>query len=166
MPAKRAAFSLRLINQIPAMVAFWDTGQKCRFANAAYREWFGRTTEEMDGISLQELLGPLYKKNLPHIRAALQGRKQVFERRITLPTGEVRETVATYVPERLDGIVQGFLVHVSDVTPLRQRAAALEENIQETIRILEKTKGSFRSKELGALRQHLARLSRSEAAET
>ncbi len=36
-------------------------------------------------MSLKELLGPLYEKNLPYILAALRGEKQVFERQIRLP---------------------------------------------------------------------------------
>jgi len=158
-----AATALRVVNHISAMVAYWDTEQKCVFANDAYREWFGRTPAEMAGIAMAELLGPLYEKNLPYIRGALAGEIQVFERRIPLPSGEVRESIATYTPDIVGGVVRGFSVHVADVTRLRRREAALAESIRESIVVLEKTKRSFRSKELGVLRERLAQMERTLA---
>lgn len=126
-----ANVALRVVNHISAMVAFWDRNQKCLFANDAYLEWFGRTPEEMAGISMEELLGPLYAKNLPHILRALAGERQVFERQIPLPDGRVRESIATYTPEIVSGVVVGFSVHVADVTALRDRERALETALRE-----------------------------------
>ena len=125
------------------MLAYWDTQQKCVFANNAYREWFGRTPEEMNGISMETLLGPLYLKNLPYIQAVLDGKRQVFERQIPLPNGETKDTIATYTPIIVDGVVTGFTAHVADVTMLRKREAALDQTIQEAILVIEKTKRSF-----------------------
>jgi hypothetical protein len=85
----------------------------------------------MRGMSMKDLLGPLYEKNLPFIRGALEGRRQVFERRIPLPTGGSRDSMATYIPDVVGGEVQGFWVHVADVTILREREAALKRVIQE-----------------------------------
>lgn len=85
----------------------------------------------MCGITMKELLGPLYELNLPYITAVLQGEKQVFERRIPRPTGGFRESIATYTPYIIDGVVRGFFVHVADVTLLREREAALQLAMQE-----------------------------------
>lgn len=129
MNATEIAF--RVANHVPGMLAYWDAQQRCVFSNDAYREWFGRSPEEMVGMHIKDLLGPLYQKNLPHIEAALRGEKQVFERQIPLPRGGVRESMATYTPDVIDGQVMGFSVHVSDVTLLRAREAALEQTIAE-----------------------------------
>lgn len=124
--------ALSAINRIPAMVAYWDAEQRCAFANNAYLEWFGRTPQEMIGISMLELLGPvIYQLNLPYIKAALAGKVQVFERKIPLPRGGTRESIATYIPDIADDEVRGFWVHVADVTMLRERETALEEAIAE-----------------------------------
>ncbi len=123
--------ALRVVNHIPAMVAYWDANQRCVFSNDAYLNWFGKTPEQMVGMSLKDLLGALYEKNLPYILEALKGHKQVFERRIPLPTGGFRDSIATYTPEIVDGHVLGFSVHVADVTPLREREAALEKALNE-----------------------------------
>lgn len=123
--------SYLVVNQISAMVAYWDRDEICRFANHAYLEWFGRTAAEMEGISLRALLGPLYEKNLPYIRRALRGEKQIFERQIPLPNGELRESIATYTPHFVDGVVLGFTAHVANVSRLRERERALEAALRE-----------------------------------
>ncbi len=123
--------ALRVVNHISAMVAYWDRDQRCVFSNEAYLEWFGKTPEQMTGMTMRELLGPLYEKNLPYILGALQGEKQVFERRIPLPQGGARDTIATYTPDIVDGEVLGFSVLVADVTLLREREAALEQALRE-----------------------------------
>jgi len=123
--------ALRVANHISAMVAYWDADQRCVFSNEAYRHWFGKSPDQMKGMALKDLLGPIYELNLPFILAALKGEKQVFERQIPVPGGGVRESIATYTPHVVDGVVRGFSVHVADVTPLREREAALERVLRE-----------------------------------
>ena len=123
--------ALSIVNHISAMVAYWDSNQRCVFSNEAYRDWFGRSPEEMVGMSMKELLGPLYELNLPYILGVLRGEKQVFERQIPLPGGGFRESIATYTPDIIDGVVRGFSAHVADVTMLREREAALEHALRE-----------------------------------
>ena len=119
-PAELNEIALELVDSLDAMLAYWDVNQVCVFANSAYFEWFGKTKREMVGITLAELLGPLYPKNRPYIDAAYAGRKQVFERAIRTPDGGVRPSLATYTPRIVEGKVQGIFVHVADVTPLKR----------------------------------------------
>lgn len=109
------------------MLAYWDRQERCWYANDAYVAWFGRTAAEMIGIQASELLGPLYELNKPFIRAALRGEPQEFERQITLPTGEVRDSLIVYTPDISDGRVRGFIAHVSDVTGVKDRLNRLRE---------------------------------------
>lgn len=127
----RSQLAVEVVDQVSAMIAYWDTDQRCVFANQAYLKWFGMTPARMIGITLKELLGPIYELNLPYIQGALKGEKQVFERRIPLPDGTIRDSIATYTPEIVDGIVRGFSVHVADVTILREREAALQQALRE-----------------------------------
>jgi diguanylate cyclase (GGDEF)-like protein/PAS domain S-box-containing protein len=117
---------LELVDHLDAMVAYWDAEETCRFANQAYFEWFGRSRETLLGVKLKELLGPLYELNLPFIRAAYNGERQVFERAIPTPDGRTRHSLATYVPRRVGGEVVGIFVHVADVEPLKRLQADLE----------------------------------------
>lgn len=122
---------LTLVNNLDAMVAYWDINQTCVFANAAYADWFGRNGSELVGVTLKSLLGPsLYEKNLPYIQAAYAGQKQVFERTITRPDGRVRHGLATYYPHIEGGQVHGIFVHVADVWPLKKLELELVKAVE------------------------------------
>src|SRR5581483_5207590 len=90
----RNRFSASVADNISAMLAYWDNNLICRFANAAYMDWFGRSREELvNQMTLMDLLGPeLFAKNYPHIQGALHGRQQTFEREITGPDGRVKSS--------------------------------------------------------------------------
>ncbi|MFC7060369.1 diguanylate cyclase domain-containing protein [Halobacillus seohaensis] len=120
-----------LDSNVDALLAYWDNDKTCRFANNAYLDWFNRTKEEMIGITMKELLGPLYSSNLPYIENALKGETQEFEREIDDPKGgRSRHSLATYIPHIIDGKVQGMIVHVADVTQMK----LLEEQMKDTIK--------------------------------
>lgn len=74
--------------------------------------------------------------NLPYILGALDGEKQVFERRIPLPGGGYKDSIATYTPDILNGKVLGFSVVVADVTLLREREAELEQALRDKEQVL------------------------------
>ena len=108
----------RLFDHLPALVAFWDRDLRNVVANQAYVEWFGISPAQMRGVHIREVLGEeVYAKNLPYIRGALAGEEQLFSRTLVDPTGRVRHSQASYVPEVVDGEVVGFFVLVTDVTP-------------------------------------------------
>lgn len=112
--------SSTLAEQVPAMLSYWDKDQICRFANQAYRDWFGKTSKEMiDKISLSELLGPLYKLNEPHIIAVLEGESQSFEREIITPTGKVRHALVNYFPDKVNQEIVGFHTYITDISALK-----------------------------------------------
>ena len=77
-----------LVDHVPSMLAYWDRDLRCRFANRAYERWFGVDSDSLVGTSIKDLLGPqLFALNEPHIRAALNGIEQLFERVVPGPDG-------------------------------------------------------------------------------
>lgn len=133
----------RAIDRLPSMLAYWDNHLLCRFANRAYETWFGVKPEGLIGKSLRGLLGPaLFELNRPHIEAALRGEEQTFERIVPGPDGVDRHSLALYVPDIVDGAVQGFLVQVTEITQLKQtqdalrRESALLRERTETLAVL------------------------------
>lgn len=132
--AELGHIGLFVADHISAMLAYWDKDLVCRFANKVYSEWFGQNRDDMIGkMTIQELLGPVYEKNLPYIQLALSGHTQTFEREFTTPSGEIRQSIATYYPHIIDEEVKGFFVHVADITMVKN----LEK---ELIALLEREK--------------------------
>ncbi len=123
---------LSVINQLPAMIAYWDSGLNCRFSNDKYLEWFGLSPEKMDGISMRQLMGEeLFAMNKPFITGALMGRPQTFERTLHKAAGGLGHTVAQYTPD-IDarGKVRGFYAVVTDMG----RQAAAETRLNDASR--------------------------------
>ncbi len=134
---KSQQFAISIADNIPGMLGYWTNDLRCSFANKGYTTWFGRTPDQMQGITIRELLGEeLFKKNEIHAHAALRGEVQQFERTIIKPNGEPGHTWAQYIPHYVDGEIQGFFAIVTDITQLKQD--------QERLRISEeKWRGLF-----------------------
>jgi diguanylate cyclase (GGDEF)-like protein/PAS domain S-box-containing protein len=106
-----------VLNGIPALVGYWDTGLRNRLANDAYCEWFGFGPRQLHGMHVRDVLGEtVFEANRPHIERALAGEQQQFDRTLVDAAGESRFTEVTYTPDRRDGVVQGFFVVVTDIT--------------------------------------------------
>jgi signal transduction histidine kinase len=127
-------FAIRIANHIPAMLAYWDRDLCCRFANHAYVTWFGVAPTDLLGTHIRDLLGPtLFQANLPHIEGALRGEAQEFERLIPDPLGGPgRHSLASYVPDVVDGQVRGFFVMVTNVTEIARVRATLQAALETT----------------------------------
>jgi len=168
LETKRKLYELGLdaTEHVNALVAYWDKNLICRFANNAYITWFGVKPEEMINVMhIRQVLGPMYEKNLAHIKAALNGEVQNFERTIILPNGQSKRARATYYPDFVDGKVEGFYVHAADISPLaiesREEAAAEDENnylflVEKVLLDVEKTLRSHVLKEFPGI-PHLAK---------
>uniref|UniRef100_UPI0031381D73 PAS domain-containing protein n=1 Tax=Nocardioides psychrotolerans TaxID=1005945 RepID=UPI0031381D73 len=126
--SEQAHYLRRLVDHLPALVAFWDRDERNVVANQAYVEWFGRTPQEIKGMTLRELLGDeVYQLNSPYVRGALAGERQDFDRTLVDQLGRTRHSQASYVPEIVDGEVQGFFVLVADVTAKVEAERNLDE---------------------------------------
>lgn len=125
-----------MTDQLPVMVAYWTSDLRCSFVNKAYMEWFGKKEkDEILGRDLREQLGEeLFQKNELYIRRTLQGEPQHFERLLVNSTGEEANTWIHYIPDKVDGIIRGFVALISDVTELKQaeeEKLKLESQLQQ-----------------------------------
>lgn len=121
-------FIRTLTNNLPGPVGYWDMELRCKFANAAYKDWFGHTPEEVLTLTLPALLGPSqFETNQMHIRAALAGQRQTFSRTLVKPCGRTASALIHYIPDiDATGRTQGFYVLVSDVTAIAEALARAE----------------------------------------
>ncbi|MFZ6673505.1 response regulator [Undibacterium sp. Xuan67W] len=114
-----------VINSFPSMIGYWNTDLKNIFANNAYLDFFGFVPDQIKTRHIREVIGEeRYQLNKPHIDAALRGEEQMFERTFITPSGEVKDSIASYIPTVRDGVVNGFYAFVTDVTPIKRAQRA------------------------------------------
>ena len=141
--AKSERFIRTITDAMPGLVAYFDRELRCRFANKSYLAWYSKSSEDMMGTPLVELLGAsLFAINEPYIRGALAGEEQHFERYLTRRDGSVGHVLANYIPDADEhGGIAGFILLVTDIKALRlaeaevQLAANVVENTVEGIMV-------------------------------
>ncbi|WCS28315.1 PAS domain S-box protein [Methylobacterium sp. NMS14P] len=121
---------LRLVTDaLPFLISFVDCTLTYRFANAAYREWFGWTPEEVVGRTIPEIAGADgYAVRRAQIERALAGEPVQMDLDWPRRDGERRIADIRYLPRHdASGAVDGFYVFVQDVTALRTASAVLAQ---------------------------------------
>jgi diguanylate cyclase (GGDEF)-like protein/PAS domain S-box-containing protein len=128
MPFEDEPLLRSILDSVPGVIAYWDKRLICRFANQAYIEWFGKTPDQMTGVTIADFLGEeLYRLNAPHIRAVLAGEPQTFERAYSRQDGSPGHLLGSYIPDfDKRGNVRGFVVMATDVTSLKAAEAELK----------------------------------------
>ena len=126
--AESARFVQTITDAMPSLVAYWDKNLRCHFANKPYQEWFCIQSEDVIGSTMLELLGTAnYKLNEAHVRGALAGERQQFERALSKADGSTGYTQTHYIPDHNhQGEVAGFFVLVNDVTYIKTTESELK----------------------------------------
>lgn len=120
-----------LLDRLPALIGYWDRDLRNVIANSAYVAYFGFTPDDAHGRHIRDVLGEaVYALNLPYIQGALAGEEQLFERTLIDQRGLTRHTQASYLPDIVDGYVQGFYVQVTDVTARVEAECARDEALR------------------------------------
>jgi PAS domain S-box-containing protein len=132
-------FMQLVIDAIPGQIAYLNSDMRFEFANKAYREWWGRSAEEMHGIHLRDVLGEdTYQKSLPFVQAALRGERLSFLRTSPEIAGKTVYLWANYVPDVRGDQVRGVFGLFSDITELKNAQLQLEQlNQQLQVRTLQ-----------------------------
>ena len=116
----------RLIDALPALIAYIDKDRRYQFTNDAHDEWFGT---EARGEHMEEILGQVgYQKIVKHVDKVLNGETTSHEAAISHREGGERYVNATYVPDLApNGGVKGFFALVHDITDRKQAQEELRQ---------------------------------------
>lgn len=145
---------LQLITDaLPVLISYVDRDLVYRFNNAAHEKWFGKSTKDIIGLKMEQVLGESAMKILrPYLNKVLSGESIQFEAEIPYQSG-TRTIDAVYIPDfTSEKRVQGFYVLVTDISArkhaeqeLRNLTLSLEEKIEERTELLVKSEHKFRT---------------------
>lgn len=112
---------LAVTDNIPALIAEFDTEARYRFVNDYYRRMFGLDPSQVIGRTLTDVKGEGAAALVrPHVDAVLRGESVSFEGEIDLH-GRLVHVQSHYVPDRDEsGSVRGFFALTFDITALKQ----------------------------------------------
>ena len=119
----------RAMDSVALPISFVDTEQRLRFVNHTTTAWYGRSTEELIGLPMRELMSEDdYRFAEPYIRAALGGEAVQYEREMRYHDGARRWVLIRYV-STLDenGVVTGFYTTATDIQSRKKQEIALQQ---------------------------------------
>lgn len=124
---KNEHFLSMITDNIPGLISYWNRDLYCVFANKHNESWFGKTTSEMVGQHMQQLLGEVnFNFARPRLDAALSGIPQHYDHTLQKVDGTTAHALVQLVPDTDGGIAQGVIVLLTDVTMLKQTQLELE----------------------------------------
>jgi PAS domain S-box-containing protein len=157
---------MEILDALPSLVVVVDADERNLYANLAAQAWLGHAPDPLLGKPLRGVLDEdAYAAVASHVRAALAGVRQTFERAMQRPDGTVVYTLTDYVPRIRAGRPDGFIGLVTDVT--RQVTAELahaagQERVEELLELNSAAAGVSDDvlQELFTISLHLERMQR------
>jgi PAS domain S-box-containing protein len=114
----------RIVSATPDLVSLIDLNYRYQVVNQTYLTWYQKSTEEIIGHSVSDLLGKEFFETMakPSLDRSLAGEpRQIVEAWLNYPDGQRRYVRAIYTPYvELDGTISGVVLNVHDLTELKQ----------------------------------------------
>jgi len=109
-------------DSLPEPLADIAPDQRYRFANPAFEQWWGLTSEQVKGRSVREVMGEeIYGTLQPYIEKALLGQSASFEGYLSYEKAGRRYVHIDFVPRRDEGReAYGFYTILKDSTRLKE----------------------------------------------
>ena len=128
--AEAAADLRRVTDALPMLVSYIDRDHVYRFANAAYKDWFGVEPAAIVGRPVRAVAGDaFYRNRLESLERALAGETLTSSAMMPLPGGVERRFEFRYVPHAdADGSIRGAHVLGIDIEERAEREAAVVES--------------------------------------
>jgi PAS domain S-box-containing protein len=133
----RSESQLRLItDSLPVLVSYVDRHGRYSFNNRLYEEWFGRSTDDLRGRRIADVLRPeSYESIKSFVERALLGEPVTYETMMSYPgSQEERHVRSALIPDVAEtGEIRGYVALVEDITADKRAESALrasEERLQ------------------------------------
>jgi PAS domain S-box-containing protein len=112
----------QMLRLSPTAFSYWDRGLQCRYANAAFGDWFGVDPEILQGSHLEDVLEILrLESHFELAEAALQGERRSVVHCFHADDAR-RDGLVQYVPDVRGHLVDGLLIQVSPTPPVPRLA--------------------------------------------
>ncbi|MDA1132056.1 MAG: ATP-binding protein, partial [Proteobacteria bacterium] len=125
----RSRDQLRLItDNLPVLIAYVDSGQRIRFVNKTFANWFALDYPDILGRSAAEIFGPDFLTLRPRFEDALGGEQVTFEASLKRTDGVTRTFQIRHIPrEDAFGKIIGFHLLSQDITDLQKSEEKLRQ---------------------------------------
>ena len=115
-----------ITDNLPVLIAYIDSDEIYRFANATHGRWYGAAMENMIGKTLLEVYGSnRYALAKPYLLRLLAGETTRYETADST-TGQGRIIAVAGIPHFKDGIVVGAYLMTTDISVARQYESQLQ----------------------------------------
>ncbi len=114
-----------IIDAVPVLIAYVDSGQRFVFHNRTYEEIMGLSHEQVHGKHMREVIGDAAYANIRHwVEDVLSGYPVSYQKAQKNGRGEERDLSVSYFPRygecESEGQVIGFYLMASDITELKR----------------------------------------------
>lgn len=125
--AARETLLRLVVENVPALIHYYDREFFCLFANRPFQEFFGLVSTGVRGKTLEQLFGRDASQTLrPSVEHALAGKRVAFRCKLQRHSGEERQLDCNLVPDQdQDGTVRGYFAQMLDVTEQEHGEAVL-----------------------------------------
>ena len=142
--AEASARQLRLLTDaLPVLIGYLDRERRYRFANEAYRTWFGQDPATLLGQQVHEVVGEkAFAATQAYMERALAGERVNFEAIMPYREGFTRYVRISFIPDAQRGAVLGFYTLVTDITEqveARRQVEGLNQELGDSNQQLTRT---------------------------
>jgi PAS domain S-box-containing protein len=118
-----------IADSLPALIGYVDSGLRYRFNNKRYEDWFGRSSAELFGQYVPDVIGAqAYEQIRTYMAEALSGKTVRYESLVNYRLGPPRYVDSRLIPDVApDGTVRGMIALIEDVSERKAGAQAVQE---------------------------------------
>jgi PAS domain S-box-containing protein len=122
------AFLRTVADNQRTLIAYWDRDRRLRLANRAWLAWFGKSSEQVMGLSVPEVLGPTLVAQQSGVLLRLFAGEIVTDvSEMQGSDGRIGHFWIHLLPDMHEGSLRGYFFFATDITEIRRAEQRLSE---------------------------------------